>query len=112
MLEIQIPGDRVPRLKHLVVDYNGTLAFDGRPPRGVAEALRALATDLDIHVLTADTFSWARAELAELPCRVLILGPDTQDQAKEAYLRALGPEQCVSPSATGAMIASCLPRRR
>jgi soluble P-type ATPase len=24
------------------------------------------------------------------------VGPDTQDQAKEAYLRALGPEQCVA----------------
>jgi soluble P-type ATPase len=96
MLKIQIPGGRVHRFKYLVADYNGTLALDGQPLLGVAEALRALATDLDIHVLTADTFGQARAELAELPCQVTILGPDAQDQAKEVYLQALGPAQCVA----------------
>ncbi|MCK7578154.1 MAG: hypothetical protein MZV65_22055 [Chromatiales bacterium] len=41
-----------------------------------AETLRTLAADLEIHVLTADTFGQARAELAGLPCRVVILGPE------------------------------------
>lgn len=96
MLEIAIPGADTLRLSHLVADYNGTLAQDGRLLPGVAETLRTLAADLEIHVLTADTFGQARAELAGLPCRVSILGPDAQDRAKEDYLRALDAERCVA----------------
>ncbi|QGU31709.1 HAD family hydrolase [Thermochromatium tepidum] len=96
MLEIAIPGAGPLRLSYLVADYNGTLAQDGALLPDVAETLRTLAADLEIHVLTADTFGRARAELAGLPCRVVILGPGAQDRAKEDYLRALDAEHCVA----------------
>ena len=34
MLELQVPGFKDLCLKHLVLDYNGTLACDGRPLKG------------------------------------------------------------------------------
>ena len=55
MLEIDIPGWRSLRLEHLVLDVNGTLAVDGRLVDGVAELVRALGSQLTVHLLSADT---------------------------------------------------------
>ena len=59
MLSIAIPGFGELRLADLVCDYNGTLAHDGRLLPGVAAALAALAADLRVHVVTADTHGGA-----------------------------------------------------
>lgn len=64
MIEINIPGFGNLQLAHLVSDYNGTLAVDGKPLPGVSEALEALSSDIQIHVVTADTFGLAADELA------------------------------------------------
>ena len=56
MIEIEIPGRGVMQLHHLVSDVNGTLALDGQLLPGVVEALRALGQQLEIHLLTADTY--------------------------------------------------------
>jgi soluble P-type ATPase len=96
MLEIPIPGYRTLQLAHLVVDYNGTLACDGMLLDGVKERLTGLAENLTIHVLTADTFGNARAELKGVPCDVSILPRDDQAQGKLAYVQRLGPEFTVA----------------
>ncbi len=90
MLEIQIPNDRVLRLHHLVLDYNGTLAYDGRLLKGVASRLAALAQQLTVHVVTADTFGHAHAELAGTPCSLSIVPASGQDHSKLAYIQELG----------------------
>ena len=36
MIEITIPGHATLRLNHLVLDYNGTLAYDGTLSRACA----------------------------------------------------------------------------
>ena len=43
MIAHKIPGFGALRLEHLVLDYNGTLALDGRLLRGVRPRLRRLA---------------------------------------------------------------------
>ena len=59
------PSGRAPlHLRHLVLDYNGTLACRGRLLPGVVERLRALGELVAVHVITLDTFGSARAELA------------------------------------------------
>jgi soluble P-type ATPase len=95
MLEIAIPGFRVLRLQHLVVDYNGTLACDGELLDGVRDRLDALACSLHIHVLTADTFGKARAQLAGNPYHLSILPVEDQDRRKLEYIQRLGPETTV-----------------
>ncbi len=60
MLAIAIPGFRDLKVEHLVFDYNGTLAIDGTLLPGVREALGALAAQVEIHVVTADTFGSRR----------------------------------------------------
>ena len=90
MREVVIPGFGALRLEHLVLDYNGTLAVDGKLLRGVRPRLVRLARSMQVHVVTADTFGKARAALAGLPCTAVILGHRSQDRAKAAYVRRLG----------------------
>lgn len=90
MLEIAIPGRATLRLEHLLLDYNGTLAVDGELLPGVAGRLTALSQQIDIRVLTADTFGRAAEKLAGLPCSLAILPPGNQAEAKRAALEKVG----------------------
>ncbi len=92
-MEISIPGFGDLSLAHLVLDYNGTLAADGRLLPGVAPRLVRLAPSLEVHVLTADTFGGVREELAGLPVRVTVIPRGDEAQAKAGVVRTLGAER-------------------
>jgi soluble P-type ATPase len=96
MLHIPVPGYGNLRLGHLVLDFNGTLACDGRLLPGVRERLVLLAEDVKVHVLTADTFGSAAQEVATIPCELAVLPPEDQDEAKRRYLETLGPGAVVA----------------
>jgi soluble P-type ATPase len=96
MIELAIPGFGDLKLRHLVLDYNGTLSCDGVLLDGVREALASLAEHVQIHVLTADTFGSAAASLAGLPCTLKVLPAADQAQAKAEYVRALGAGGCAA----------------
>ena len=98
MIQVDIPGYRSLRLAHLVMDYNGTLAVDGRLESGVAEALDRLAPQIDIHVVTADTFGLAGEQLKATPAQLSVLPPGDQDVAKRDYIDRLG---CAATVAVG-----------
>ena len=95
MITVDIPGYRQLNLSHLVLDYNGTLAVDGNLVAGAGSLLTRLAGDMDIHVITADTFGQVRRGMADIPCSVSILPPGNQDQAKLDYITELGSERTV-----------------
>jgi soluble P-type ATPase len=94
MLTYDIPGTGKLQLDHLVLDYNGTLAVDGILLPGVAEGLTALAADLSIQVVTADTFGKAAQELEAIPCELAVLPPGAQDLAKRDFVDRLGADTC------------------
>ncbi len=96
MMVIDVPGHRRLELSHLVLDYNGTLAVDGKLLAGVADALRALAGELRIHVITADTFASAASNLAGLPLSRIRTPHQDQDVAKLDYVRGLGASSVVA----------------
>jgi soluble P-type ATPase len=96
MLELDIPGCKDLRLAHLVLDYNGTLACDGRPLEGVRERLATLAASLDILILTADTFGTVQGQVAGWPCRVEVIPRGREAEAKLAWVRDLGAVQTVA----------------
>ncbi len=95
MIEIDIPGGRKLELKHLVLDYNGTMAVDGNIAAGVKDLLDALSRNLHVHVVTADTFGNARDGLAGIYCSVHILGAQDQAGQKLNYVKGLGAESVV-----------------
>jgi P-type E1-E2 ATPase len=96
MIPLDIPGFGKLALAHLVLDFNGTLAVDGRLLPGVADVLRDLASSLRIHVVTGDTFGLARAELAGLPVEILVIAPERQAEAKVRYVTELGADAVVA----------------
>ncbi len=94
MFELEIPRVGLLKLKHLVFDFNGTLAVDGHLKTGVREKFIELSKTFTLHVITADTFGRARKALLDVPCRVVILPPDEpHDEAKLKYVEELGPQQ-------------------
>jgi soluble P-type ATPase len=86
MIEIGIPGSDDLRLVNALLDFNGTLAFDGWLIEGTADRLRALAALLELHVVTGDTTGTAREALAGLPVQLHLMPPEDQDTAKRAVL--------------------------
>ena len=59
--------------RRLVLDFTGTLSVDGSLLPGVGPRLAKLARELEITVLTADTFGTARKAVADLPVEVTII---------------------------------------
>lgn len=90
MIEVAIPGYKELKLKYLVLDFNGTLSCDGKLLEGVKERLEALSEDLEIHVLTADTFGRAQAQLEGIPCELFVLPLKGQDRGKLEYIERFG----------------------
>ncbi|MGD8242864.1 MAG: ATPase P [Desulfobacterales bacterium] len=90
MIAVDIPGYGLLRLEHLVMDYNGTLAVDGEIAAGVAAAMEVLASQVTIHVITADTFGLAANGLKGCPVKLSVLPPGDQDVAKLDYVERLG----------------------
>ncbi|MCK4536211.1 MAG: ATPase P [Desulfuromonadales bacterium] len=96
MLAVNIPGYDKLQIEHLLLDFNGTIAFDGRVIDGVREALSVLAKDVEIHVVTADTFGDVSQQLEGIPVKLTILPEAEQDQGKLGYLSTLGAEITVA----------------
>jgi soluble P-type ATPase len=96
MVEIDIPGNKILKLEHLVLDYNGTIAFDGALIDGVKACLDELSQMLTVHVITADTFGSVKKALEDIDCKPVVIPLDHQDVAKLEYVNNLGPEQTVS----------------
>ena len=89
MLQIVIPGFSTLKLHHLVLDYNGTLAYDGKLLDDVKACLGILSQSLQIHILTADTFGRAKAQLRGVDSKLSILPQENQDIGKLNYVDRL-----------------------
>ena len=88
-IEVAIPGRRRIRVRHLVLDFNGTLAVDGKLAQGVGARIRRLATAVEVVVLTADTFGTARRALDGLPVTVHVVRNGAE---KRRFVASLGSE--------------------
>lgn len=97
MVRIEVPGRGNLELKSLVLDLNGTMALDGKLISGVAERIRTLSRDLDIYVITADTFGTAGGLFEGLPVKLLkiSLGKDEALQ-KRRLIASLGAASTVA----------------
>jgi P-type E1-E2 ATPase len=96
MYGVDIPGFGNLRLEHLLLDFNGTLAVDGRLLGGVSPLLIELSAMLHIHVLTADTFGSAANELAGLPVHLSVMPDIKQAEAKLEVVQRLQASQVVA----------------
>ena len=93
-IELDIPGTGRRELDGVVCDMNGTLTRDGTLENDVAGALRALATELAIYVITADTFGSAQNTFAGLPVELVRMETGRPGaEIKCDFIKRLGPDR-------------------
>lgn len=96
MIEIEISGMPKVSLKHLVLDYNGTIAVNSILIDGVKERLEKLSVLLDIHVLTADTYGSVHEQCQGINISVHVIKKEAQDRQKLSFIESLNCEHCVA----------------
>lgn len=93
-MKIEIPGWETLDLSHLVLDFNGTIAFDGKLLEGVVERLEKLSKDLTVHIITADTYGSCASQCLSIPCQVHVLDSATPGgPVKDKFVERLGAGQ-------------------
>ncbi|NLX62236.1 MAG: ATPase P [Tissierellia bacterium] len=90
MLYYKIPGRGELEIENLVLDYNGTIAVDGKLIEGVEELLAQLKEYVNIYVLTADTYGTVEEELKDLDVKVLTFPNHKAGASKQQIVMELG----------------------
>lgn len=96
MLTFEIFGIGKIDIKYLILDYNGTLAKDGIPIDGVSKLLKELSKDVNIYVLTADTFGNVSKYAKNLYAEVSILSETPISEAKNVFVNRLGKDNIIA----------------
>jgi soluble P-type ATPase len=90
---IAIPGRETIEIENVVLDCNGTIAIDGKLIDGVAELINKLSSNINFHIITADTYGSVEKELANINCKIVKISEEKQDASKLDYLLKLGKEK-------------------
>lgn len=93
---IDIPHYKSLALRHLVLDYNGTIARDGTLLDAAKPLLHLLGERYTVHVITSDTFGTVAAQLEGFGVTVTVLKSDDHTGEKAAYIAALGAQTCAA----------------
>ncbi len=88
-----IPGVGSIEIDHLLLDLNGTTTIWGRAAPGLAPRLGRLSAQLDIHLLSADTYGTLEETAATLGLAAAVVADGA---AKLAFLEELGGRSCVA----------------
>ena len=92
MIQVNIPGKECFKIRHVIFDYNGTIAKDGKLIPSVKQGICQLSDRLTFHVLTADTFGSAKKQLQGVNALLTVISKDHQNQKKRDYLNKIGAE--------------------
>lgn len=90
MFKQEIPGYGMLEIKNLVLDYNGTIAKDGKLLKDLKEIINKLADIVDVYILTADTYGTVEKEMADLPVKVQVIKGENELVEKRDFARELG----------------------
>ncbi|MGM0472141.1 MAG: HAD family hydrolase [Bacillota bacterium] len=96
MLKCKIPNFKSLTVNNLVLDYNGTLACGGSLIKGVKSRIEDLADELNIYVLTADTFGTVEANFKDLPAEIVIVNSENGTADKVNFIEKLGAESVIA----------------
>ena len=95
-----MPGRRIYRLEHLVLDLNGTIALDGSIIEGVPERLNLLRRSLNIIIVTADTRGTAQELGQRIGVKIHKVDPVDEKAQKSKLVHRPGNE-ITAPSGNG-----------
>ncbi|MGX7109595.1 HAD family hydrolase [Facklamia miroungae] len=94
MIKYQIPGNETIEISNLVIDFNGTIAEDGKLIEGVAELLINLSGKIKIYIATADTYGTVKTQCESLPVELATFPSNKAALSKKALVELLGSENC------------------
>jgi soluble P-type ATPase len=83
---IEIPGFGTREIRAIVSDYTGTLSCGGKVLTGVREKLFVLQKQVDIRIISSDSFGTANAELGGI-VKPDILSTKKHDAEKQDYVK-------------------------
>lgn len=92
-MNIEIKGFKNMNIDNLLLDYNGTIAKDGKLILGARKILTELAKELNIYVITADTNQSVVEELVGLSLKMIIIDGINEAEEKLKALRKLGEDK-------------------
>ncbi len=92
MVTFNIPGKGSVRLNHIVLDFNGTIARDGVLIDGVKERLNKLAEQMEVHIVTADTFGFCQEHCKGIKSNIHILTAEVGSPEKLKITESLAVE--------------------
>jgi len=96
MLHFTIPGRGDFVIKNLILDLNGTIAFDGNIITGVKKRLSYLVNHLNIFVVTADTNKNAEQLVKGLNITLFKIYKGNEDSQKRGLVIENGKNETVS----------------
>lgn len=96
MIKMEIPGRPALEITHLVLDFNGTIAKDGRIHNKVKDAISLLGKKVSVHILTADTRGNVLEATKRLPVQIETLQEVDTALEKAAFVRSLGKEHVIA----------------
>lgn len=90
MIKVDIPGRESLELDNLVLDFNGTIAVDGRILENIKKPLTELSKLINIYVITADTYGVAKEECEKLDLKVITIPTGCAGAHKSELVKKLG----------------------
>lgn len=96
MIQAKIPGRDTMSLEILVLDFNGTIALDGKMFESVKQCLLRLAPSLKIHIITSDTYGTVERQCEGLPVVINVLQSMDHTREKSDYLRQFIPQEVIA----------------
>jgi len=96
MITINIPGKGELILKNVVLDFNGTIALDGKILPGIKEKLNEISAVMDIYILTADTFGTCTSACSNITGKVKILKEPLGSTEKLKFIQKLGANKTIA----------------
>jgi len=96
MIRMEIPGRGTWEIENLVLDFNGTIAKDGRINPKVKDKINLLGKKLRVYVLTADTRGDVEERLVRMRAELVRLkgGPEAEQEGN--FVKGLGPQRTIA----------------
>ncbi len=91
-----IPGRGILRIKHLVLDLNGTIAFQGKIRESTRRLINELSRRVNVYVLTADTRGKAHHLCSSLEAEVCLIKKGREKEGKAEFIREKGPGETIA----------------
>lgn len=94
---VNIPGQGSLQIKNLLLDFNGTIAHDGKLIASIKERIyRIHETGIEVHVITADTHGTVKQECLDLPVKIQIFDNSNASANKKEIAEGLGARECLA----------------